>query len=111
MYYSRNNRHFRGRKTIVKGVKKIHPNYIVGEDRNNYYSFGLTHSPNKGKKHKNYKLIHNPKSGDNSQVYMRKQMDVDSKKNYSSHKYNDYKMSKFDDDYVDQLINKKRNYK
>lgn len=111
MYYTRDKRHFRGRKTIVKGVKKIHPNYIVGEDRNNYYSFGLTHSSSKGKKHKNYKLMRNPKNGDNSQVYMRKKMESANKNEYTSKKWDNYKMSKLDDDYVDSLIDKKRNCK
>lgn len=111
MFYSRNERHFRGRKTRVKGVKKIHPNYIVGEDKNNYFSFGLTHSPRKGKKHKNYKLYKNPKNGDNSPVYMRKKIESANKNEYTSKKWDNYKMSKIDDDYVDNLIDKKKSYK
>lgn len=110
MYYTRDKRHFRGRKTIVKGVKKVHPNYIVGEDRSNYYSFGLTHSPSKGKKHKNYKLSVNPKNGDNSPSYMRKQLDIGNKNEFTS-KLTNFHMSAKDDDYVDKLIDKKKSCK
>jgi len=110
MFYSRNKRHFRGRKTVVKGVKKIHPNYIVGENGNKYYSFGLTHSSSKGKKHKNYKLAYNPKNGDDSPVYMRKKMESANKNEYSSNKWDNYKMSNIDDDFVDSLIDKKQQY-
>lgn len=110
MYYSRNKRHFRGRKTIVKGVKKIHPSYIVGEDRTNYYSFGLTHSPSKGKKHKNYKLSKNPQIGDNSPSYMRKQLDIGNKSEFTR-KLTNFRMSHKDDDYIDKLIDKKKNFK
>lgn len=109
MFYSRNKRHFRNRKTIVKGKKILHPNYIVGEYKNYFLSFGLTHSNSKGKKHKNYKLSKNPKIGDDSPSYMRKQLDNGNKNEFTSRLTN-FRMSAKDDDYVDSLIEKRRSY-
>ncbi len=110
-WFSRMARHFRMRKTKGKdGKKKLHPNYIVGEDRKHFFSLGLTHETDKGKKHKNYKLSKNPKFGDNSPSYMRKHIETGNKHEYSTSKLKNYRMSAKDDNYVDSLIEKKRKY-
>lgn len=109
-FYSRKKRHFRGRKTKVNHQVVTHPNYIVGEDQNHYYSFGLTHSDRKGKKHKNYRLVHNPKEKDDSVAYLRKQMEIADKSSFTS-RFKNYHMSKKDDDYVDTLIEKMKRSK
>ena len=110
MFFKRSDRHFRGKKTKVKGTVKTHPNYVVGEDHSNYYSLGLTHSACKGKKHKNHKLVRNPKQGETSTAYIHKKIETADKRLFSK-KYGNYQMSKEDDDYIDTLIEKKRNHK
>lgn len=110
-YKDRKQRHFRGKKTRVNGKIKIHPHYIVGENESKYASLGITHDKYKGRKHPNYELKSNPKKDDNSIAYLRKQIEVSPKKLYTIYRYNDYKMSTKDDDYVDQLVEKKKNYK
>lgn len=47
-YKNRNQRHFRGKKTRVNGKRIIHPHYIVGEDKDNFASLGITHDESKG---------------------------------------------------------------
>ncbi len=109
IFYEKKERHFRGRKTKVKGETRIHPNYIIGEDEENYVSLGLTHSPKKGKKHKNHEMNENPKKDDNSKIYMRKKIEAGNKNEYSSNKWENYQISDVDDEYVDTLIDKVRN--
>ena len=107
MYYERNQRHFRGRKTKVNGKVKIHPNYIVGEEKENYFSFGITHSEKKGKGHKNHRLEKNPNKQDKNPSYLKKKMEIAPKKSFTSI-LKGFSMSKNDDDYVDSLIRKRR---
>lgn len=104
-FYDRNKRHFRGRYTKVKGKIKVHPNYIVGEDGSDLLSLGITHDPLKGKKHKNYKMVGNPKKGDNSVSYMKKQIVSANKKNYTD-KWNNYRIHPKDDEFVDKIVEK-----
>ncbi len=107
-FCTRKKRHFRGHKTRVKGKVVTHPSYIVGEEGRRYLSFGLTHSPKKGKGHPNLPLFQNPNSSDASKAYLRKQLESDYKSNYTKHQYSDYSMSEKDDDSVDYLIAKRR---
>ena len=109
-YKNKKQRHFRGKKTKVKGDKKIHPHYIVGEDQINYVSIGLTHDDKKGKKHKNHKLTKNPKLGDKSSSYLKKSIETSRKSTFTDYVFKDYQMAKEDDKYVDSLIEKKKNY-
>ena len=110
-YKDRKQRHFRGKKTNVRGEIKIHPHYIVGENESKYASLGITHDDSKGKKHKNHLLSKNPEYGQSSKSYMRKEIENSSKRNYTLYKFTNYKMSTKDDDYVDKLVEKKKNYK
>lgn len=54
-YKNKKDRHFRGRSVKIKDKVVYHPNYVVGETKNKYYSFGLTHSNKRDKSHSNYK--------------------------------------------------------
>lgn len=110
-YKNRNQRHFRGKKTNVRGEIKIHPHYIVGENESKYASLGITHDNSKGKKHKNHLLTKNPEYGKNDKSYIKKQIEIGSKKLYTPYKLNNFKISSKDDDYVDHLVEKKKNYK
>ena len=110
-YKDRKQRHFRGKRTRVNGKRIIHPHYIVGEDKDNFASLGITHDESKGKKHKNYLLSKNPEYGQSSKSYMRKEIENSSKRNYTLYKFTNYKMSSKDDDYVDKLVEKKKKYK
>lgn len=103
-WLSKIKRHFRGHKTKVKGKVKIHPSYIVGEDKKHFFSFGITSDNKKGKRHSNHKLSKNPKIGDNSPSYVRKQMEIRSKAEYTRERWNNYRMSDKDDDYIDNLL-------
>ena len=105
-FYTRKKRHFRGHKTNVKGKTVIHPSYIVGEEEDSFYHVGLTHSPKKGKGHPNHRLLKNPRSGEAKISYVRKKVELDSKNNFSRKKLRNFKMSKEDDLYIDNLINK-----
>lgn len=110
-FYNRNQRHFRGHRTVSNGKQKFHPSYVVGESNDKYYSFGLTHDEYKGKKHKNHRLSSNPNPNDKYSSYLRKQLTDDLKSNYTKDKWCDLKMSKIDEEYVEGLINKRKNKK
>ncbi len=104
--YTRSKRHFRGHKTNVKGKTVIHPSYVVGEKGSRYLSFGITHSPKKGKGHPNLPLAKNPKAGDSSKAYLRKKLEIDYIGNYTKHPFSEFSMSEEDDSLVDYLIAK-----
>ena len=105
-YKNKKDRHFRGRSVKIKDKVVYHPNYVVGETKNKYYSFGLTHSNKRDKSHSNYKLNKNPNSMDKEPSYLRKQIDHVEKSKYTKHKYKNFQMSKQDDMYIDSLLNK-----
>lgn len=65
----------------------------------------------KEKGHNNKRLESNPKIGETDVAYLRRQLNINDKKNYSSNVYFDYKMSKNDDDYVTSLIEKRKQKK
>lgn len=106
MFYAKEKRHFRGHKTKIKGKRLIHPSYIVGEDKARYAYFGLTHSSKKGKGHGNHHLKTNPKTTDSAPSYMRKKLEWQPKRSFTSWKLDGYRMSPEDDEYVDLLIHK-----
>lgn len=108
MYYRRNQRHFRNRTTIVQGVVKQHPSYIVGEEGNNYLSFGITHKNKKGKRHYNHQLRRNPNPYDSTPSYIRKQVESSSKRLFSRRRIDSYRMSPEDDSYIDSLLQRRR---
>lgn len=86
----------------------------MGETKDKYASFGITHSRTIGKKHRNHLLKKNPNPDDLDKSYITKDVKVLNKKNYvKSDKYSKYKMSDEDDEYVDNQISKfqKRNKK
>lgn len=112
-YENKSDRHFRGMKTYNSKTKKIeaHPNYVIGELPSKYMSYGITHDKYKGKGHNNKRLESNPKIGETDVAYLRRQLNINDKKKYSSNVYFDYKMSKNDDDYVTSLIEKRKQKK
>lgn len=105
--YPRNKRHFRGHRDIVKGKVKYHPNYVFGENRDKYYSYGITEDQKYDKKHNNYPLKHNPnKSKSYVKSYIHKKPRSDVKGNYGSFLYN-YNFHPEDKEYIDDKIDKK----
>ena len=106
MFYKRSHRFFANRRDKVNEKTVSHPKYVIGEKKDNYYSLGLTHSAKKGKSHKNYPLKKNPRFGDVSPSYLRKKIENYPKKQFSKRRLNNYRMSKEDDEYVDELIRK-----
>lgn len=104
LFYKKKDRHFRDHRTD----KGVHPAYVVGEGFGTYKYFGITHSPKKGKHHRNHKLVVNPKVGSQEASYLRKKLEEDRKASFERMKKKGYRMSKADDDYVDQLIAKKK---
>lgn len=110
-YENKNKRHFRGKKTKVKGEVVLHPHYIVGEDEKTYSSIGITHNPKQDEKHRNYPLQNNPNRNDTRQSYMKKNIETSNKYFYTFYPYKNYKLSKEDEKYVDNLIKMKTNKK
>lgn len=104
-YPNKKDRHFRGRKTLVRGSIIIHPNLILGEDKDHYYSLGVTHSGRDGR-HKNHPLKYNPNRNDKRKSYIKDRIERGKKKSYSEHIYYNYHLHKDDVKYVDSLINK-----
>lgn len=47
--YAKEDRHFRSKRTNAGGKPGKHPAYVVGEGKNVYASFGITHDRKKGK--------------------------------------------------------------
>ena len=107
-FYPKEKRHFRARLTSVRGKGMLHPSYIVGEDENFYYSFGITHSSKKGRGHKNHLLKRNPEIGKTENSYLRKQLDRDWKKQYSKRPLDGFEMDEEDDEYVTRLLMKRK---
>ena len=62
----------------------------------------------KGKKHANHELFKNPKAGDGSKAYIRKKIEEDRITAFTKERYNNYRMSPKDDEYVDALISKRK---
>ena len=105
--YPRNKRHFRGHKDKVKGKIKYHPNYVFGETKDKYYSYGITESQKYDKKHNNYPLTENPnKQKRYEKSYIHKKPKSDIKSNYSSFLYN-YKFNSVDKKFIDDKIDSK----
>ena len=104
--FERAKRHIRGHRDVVKGEIKYHPNYVFGETKTDYYSYGITESEKYDKKHKNIPLTENPKKGDNRQMYIHKREKHDKKKKYTT-KYSDYALSEADKKRIDDKIDAK----
>lgn len=70
-------------KTYNSKTKKIeaHPNYVIGELPSKYMSYGITHDKYKGKGHNNKRLESNPKIGETDVAYLRRQLNINDKKN------------------------------
>jgi len=80
---------------------KGHPNYVFGETKLKYKSFGITHSPSK-----NYRYIRlndNPNSNDKTTAYVEIQPKTANKRYYSE-PLSGYKFSKDDMSIIRQLI-------
>ena len=107
-FYPKEKRHFRTHLTSVRGKAMLHPAYIVGEDENFYYSFGITHSRKKGKGHSNHLLKKNPETGRTEKAYLRKQMDRDWKSQYGRRPLRGFRMEEEDDEYVTRLLGKRK---
>lgn len=106
-YYSESARHFRGHEDLVGNEIKYHPNSVVGEKDDYYISFGVTSAKKYDKKHNNHPLQKNPKKGSAEPAYIHKNPTIDLKSNYSS-RYHDYELSKEDNRYIDERIEKWR---
>ena len=74
---------FRRYKKLEGGKKKArHPKLIIEVTDDEYIFMGLTESEKKGR-HKNIELIPNPKAGDTRRAFVRKELRVDSQKQFS----------------------------
>ncbi len=108
--YPRDKRHFRGHKDNVNGKIKYHPNYVFGETKDKYYSYGVTEEQKYDKKHNNYPLLENPNRTDKNnkykKSYIHKKSRNDYKSNYSN-MYSDYVLHPDDKKYIDDKIDKK----
>lgn len=105
--YSRKYRHFRGHKDHVNGKIKYHPNYVFGETKTKYYSYGITESKKYDKSHNNRQLFQNPNCDRKNEVsYIHKKPRSDLKKNYSSI-YNNFNFHPIDKKRIDDDIDKK----
>jgi|GEM_PF-4948890 len=104
--YEREDRHIRGHKDKVKGEIKYHPNYIFGETKADFYSYGITESEKYDSRHKNTPLDKNPKKGDKRPAYIHKKARHDRKGNYTS-PYNDFSLGESDKKRIDDKIDAK----
>ncbi len=109
-YDDKNKRHFRGKKYFKNGKQKEHPHYILGETQDRFLSLGVTHKDKivskTGKVHKTHKLHSNPNRSDSKDSFMKTKIDYSEKKNYSKHIYENFKLSKEDESYVESRIKK-----
>ncbi len=99
-------RHFRGFRTNVHGNIVFHPAYIVGEAGDCYLAYVITHSPVRGKNHKNHLLTPNPNPKDPRDSYMANTLKIRSKKWFRKGKMRDLNMSEENNRYVDFLVSK-----
>lgn len=105
--YPRDQRHFRGHRDIVKGKIKYHPNYVFGETKKKYYSYGITEDERYDSKHKNRPLLSNPNCNKRyEKSFVHKKPRSDLKKNYSTFLYR-YSFHPEDKKYIDDKIDKK----
>lgn len=102
--YAKEDRHFRSKRTNAGGKPGKHPAYVVGEGKNVYASFGITHDRKKGKGHYNHLLAVNPDRKDPHPSYIHKQMEIRAKKDLGSAILSFLRLSKEDDQYVDGRI-------
>ena len=108
--YPRNKRNFRGHKDYVKGEIRYHPNYVFGETKDKYFSYGITEEKKYDKKHNNYPLTENPNKTKNQDTYkesyIHKKPRSDFKTNYSK-MYSDYILHPKDKEFIDDKIDRK----
>lgn len=97
--------HFRNNEKRRNKKNKKHPSLVVGETKNEYANFGLTHSKMRGH-HKNLELKKNPKKDDKKTAYLRDDLQLN-KKSDMKEKLNNYKLSSKDKTQVEILIKKK----
>lgn len=92
--------------------RRFHPQYIIGETKDEYASLGVTHSTTSGKRHRTHLLKKNPNPNDSKPSYMKKNIEISNKKNYmKSKKYSHYRLSEEDEKYVDDRISNYLNKK
>ena len=96
---------FRRYKKKEGNSKKKHPKLIVDDVGSNYGYMGLTENKTRGKRHYNIPIT-NPRLGDNRPAYLRKQIDYDTKSNFSDVLKN-YNLSKKDRKFVEDFVNKR----
>ncbi len=102
--YSKEDRHFRSKRTNAGGKSGKHPAYVVGEGKSVYASFGITHDHKKGKGHYNHPLTANPDCKDPQPSYIHKQMEIRPKKDLGTVILSFLHLSKKDEEYVDGRI-------
>lgn len=100
-------RKFAGKKTLVHGIVRFHPSYLVGQTKREFLNFGLTSDPYRGKNHKNHLLSQNPDPSSHKDSYLRP-LSLDPKTSFDFSQFRGFHgLSPQDETYVDKKIQQK----